>query len=105
MGEFENFGVEGAVDGVGAEEAGEEEDFGGEEEPDAQFAGVELLLGRVEVVGEEGGMVAVGVMAVVGGVVGIVVSVGGFQFRIRDEWSGSGRVLLPGCLGIGALVV
>ena len=45
----ERLRVEHAVHRVGAEEAGEEEHLGGEEEPEAELAGVELLLAGAEV--------------------------------------------------------
>ena len=52
MGVDEDLGVVGAVDGVGAEQPAEEQDLGGQEEPHAELARLELLPRRVEVVGQ-----------------------------------------------------
>ena len=46
--------VPSAVDQVGAEQAAEEHDFGGEEDPHAQVGGIALLLLGGEVVQERG---------------------------------------------------
>ena len=78
VGEYEDLGVVGAVDGVGAEETGEEEDFGGKEEPGAELAGIELLDGSIKVMGEEGGLgVGVVVLFVSTVIVGAVGGCGG----------------------------
>ena len=69
VGVLEDVGVVVAVDRVGAEQPAEHQDFGPEEHPHAELARAELLLGRVEVVGEVRRSV-VGTVAVVVGVVG-----------------------------------
>ena len=48
----EGVGVEEAVDAVGGEEGGEEQDLGGQEEPHAEPLGLALLLEALEVVGD-----------------------------------------------------
>jgi hypothetical protein len=42
--ELEDLGVIAAVNRVGAEQSAKEEDFGQQEQPDAELAGIELLL-------------------------------------------------------------
>ena len=63
-----------AVDGVGHEEAAEEEDFGGEKGPHAEGGGFVLLEGVVELVG-------------VGGH-----GVSSFEFPVSRRWSGVSRM-------------
>jgi hypothetical protein len=60
-----------AIDGIGAEKTAEQKDFGGQEEPHAELARVELLQGRVEVVGQEF-RVIMRMIPVAGSVVGVV---------------------------------
>ncbi len=50
MGMDKHIGMVGAINSVGAEQPAEKEHFGGQKKPHAQFAGLELLLRRAEMV-------------------------------------------------------
>jgi hypothetical protein len=52
VGEHEHVGVVGPVHGVGAEQTTEEQDFGRQEQPHAEFGRLVLLLHGLEVVGQ-----------------------------------------------------
>jgi len=64
LGVEEDLRVDGAIDRVSAEQPAEQEHLGQQEDPHPKLAGVELLLGRVEMMGQRGRVLA--------GVVGVL---------------------------------
>ena len=54
VGVDENLRMVGPINGIGAEQPGKQQDFRGQEEPDAELARIELLAGRLEVMRQVG---------------------------------------------------
>lgn len=63
--EFKNFGVVQTIQGVSDEQPTEEQNFGHQENPNAQFPGIELLFWSIEVMSDKGSMIVVIMIVIV----------------------------------------